>query len=180
MSGSGLDAGTGVEDRGRPPSADGGRVLGFCGAMAFQWINPKGWMIALSAAGLFARADEALWVQGVRIGAVFFAVGRPCMMPWMLPGAEGGRVAGGAGTVADILRRDGRVVDRFNLAWVVGSITDRLCSPSNNESDPTSRYQNRRPRGLAIFQRVMGPPNLRQGITDDSLDGQNPPLQPVE
>ena len=36
-----------------PPPGEGGRgrVLGFFGAAAFQWINPKAWLIAAAAAG---------------------------------------------------------------------------------------------------------------------------------
>ena len=35
-----------------PPGEGGrGRVLFFFGAAGFQWINPKGWLIAVAAAG---------------------------------------------------------------------------------------------------------------------------------
>jgi threonine/homoserine/homoserine lactone efflux protein len=36
-----------------PPPGEGGRerVLGFVGAAAFQWVNPKAWLIAAGAAG---------------------------------------------------------------------------------------------------------------------------------
>ena len=80
-----------------PSSAGGGRVMSFGGAMAFQWVNPKGWLIAFSAAGLFARPDQALWMQGLRIGTVFFAVALPCMVPWMLLGAGAGRLLSSPG-----------------------------------------------------------------------------------
>ncbi|MSO99483.1 MAG: LysE family translocator [Acetobacteraceae bacterium] len=82
-----------------PPNENAGRVLGFAGAMAFQWVNPKGWLIALSAAGLFARPDEALWMQGLRIGVVFFAVALPCMAPWMLLGAGARRLLRSPGSL---------------------------------------------------------------------------------
>jgi threonine/homoserine/homoserine lactone efflux protein len=78
------------------PAAGGfhraGRVMGFGGAVGFQWINPKGWLIALAAAGMFARPDWNLWTQGAWIGAVFFAVAFPCMLPWVLLGAGAGRL----------------------------------------------------------------------------------------
>jgi threonine/homoserine/homoserine lactone efflux protein len=50
-----------------PPPGEGGRgrVLGFFGAMAFQWINPKAWLIAIAAAGeylsLRAIVAESSW-----------------------------------------------------------------------------------------------------------------------
>lgn len=70
-----------------PPGASGEtRVLGFFGAMAFQWINPKGWLIALAVASEFTRADRPLAQQLVQIGVVFGAVSIPCMLPWVLLG----------------------------------------------------------------------------------------------
>jgi threonine/homoserine/homoserine lactone efflux protein len=69
-----------------------GRVLGFSGAAAFQWINPKGWLIALAAAGMFVRADQPPWTQAAWIGAVFLIVALPCMVPWMLLGAGARRL----------------------------------------------------------------------------------------
>jgi threonine/homoserine/homoserine lactone efflux protein len=68
-----------------PPGATGhASVLGFFGAMAFQWINPKGWLIALAVASEFTRADRPLPEQLLQIGAVFGAVSIPCMLPWVL------------------------------------------------------------------------------------------------
>jgi threonine/homoserine/homoserine lactone efflux protein len=74
----------------------GRRVMGFGGAAAFQWVNPKGWLIALAAAGMFVRPDETLWMQGTRIVAVFFTVAIPCMIPWVLLGAGAGRLLNSA------------------------------------------------------------------------------------
>ena len=34
-----------------PGEGGRGRVLGFLGAAAFQWVNPKAWLIAAGAAG---------------------------------------------------------------------------------------------------------------------------------
>ena len=71
-----------------PPGANGShRLMGFFGAIAFQWINPKGWLIALGAASEFTRPDQSLIEQVVRIGVVFLAVSIPCMLPWILLGA---------------------------------------------------------------------------------------------
>jgi threonine/homoserine/homoserine lactone efflux protein len=67
------------------------RVLGFGGAAAFQWVNPKGWLIALAAAGTFTRPDQNLSIQTAWIGAVFLLVALPCMVPWVLFGAGAAR-----------------------------------------------------------------------------------------
>lgn len=93
-----------------PPPHEGGarRVLGFGGAMAFQWINPKAWLITLPAASTYARPDLPLWLQVARIGLVFSAVSIPCMLPWMLLGRGAGR----------LLHSPGRL-RAFNVAMAV-------------------------------------------------------------
>ncbi len=70
-----------------PPGETGsGRVLGFVGAMAFQWVNPKAWLIGLGTAAEFMAADQALAPQVMRIAAVFLLVGLPCVLPWAFLG----------------------------------------------------------------------------------------------
>ncbi len=77
-----------------PPPGEGGRgrVLGFVGAMGFQWINPKGWLIAISAAGEYLETGEPIVLQLLRIGMIFLAVGLPCVMVWALLGSGAGRI----------------------------------------------------------------------------------------
>jgi len=77
-----------------PPPGEGQArtVLGFWGAAAFQWVNPKAWMIAVGAASQFLRADAPLGVQLLRIFVVFLAVGLPCLLPWALLGDAAGRL----------------------------------------------------------------------------------------
>src|SRR6202521_5260113 len=44
-----------IATAGRPSAANGGRTkpIGFVGAAAFQWINPKSWLVCASAAATF-------------------------------------------------------------------------------------------------------------------------------
>ena len=71
-----------------PPVQDArGRLMSFPAAMAFQWINPKAWLIALGAASLFLRPDEGLTSFLPRMGVVFAVVSLPCMVPWVVLGA---------------------------------------------------------------------------------------------
>ncbi len=92
-----------------PPGTSGPtRVLGFFGAMAFQWINPKGWLIAFAVASEFTRADLPIPQQLIQIGVVFLAVSIPCMLPWVLLGT----------TVRNLLRSPVRV-RFFNLAMAL-------------------------------------------------------------
>ena len=41
----------------RLESESGGNPVGYGGAAAFQWINPKSWLVSASAAGTFLSAD---------------------------------------------------------------------------------------------------------------------------
>ena len=75
-----------------PGSAEPRRPLGFFGAIAFQWVNPKAWMICLGAAGAFMLPDAAVLPQALTIGIVFFAVGMPCILPWAMLGAAAARL----------------------------------------------------------------------------------------
>ena len=76
-----------------PPGEGGrGRVLGFTGAVAFQWINPKAWLIAVGAAGEYLSPDQPIPLQLARIFLIFLAVGMPCLMVWALLGSGAGRL----------------------------------------------------------------------------------------
>lgn len=77
-----------------PPPGEGKRrrVLGFFGAVAFQWINPKAWLIAAGAAGEYLSPHHPLVMQLARIFAVFLIVGMPCLTVWALLGSGAGRL----------------------------------------------------------------------------------------
>jgi len=77
-----------------PPPGEGGRdrVLAFFGAAAFQWINPKAWLIAAGAAGEYLTATQPLLAQLARIFVVFLLVGMPCLLVWALLGSGAGRL----------------------------------------------------------------------------------------
>ncbi len=69
----------------RPP-------MGFFGAMLFQWVNPKAWMITLGVAGAFIEPGRPPAPQVALIAVTFFAVGLPCILPWALLGSMAGRL----------------------------------------------------------------------------------------
>jgi threonine/homoserine/homoserine lactone efflux protein len=77
-----------------PPPGEGARrrVLGFFGAAAFQWINPKAWLIAAGAAGEYLSTNQPLPAQLVRIFVVFLLVGMPCLLVWAGLGSGAGRL----------------------------------------------------------------------------------------
>ena len=64
-----------------------GTPLGFFGAVAFQWINPKGWVMALSALTAYAVVDN--YARNVLIVALtYFVIGFPGSGVWALLGSS--------------------------------------------------------------------------------------------
>jgi threonine/homoserine/homoserine lactone efflux protein len=70
------DAG-GTETRGRPMS--------FWSAAAFQWINPKAWVMTVGAAVTYSN-PQAVMASVLLIVVVFWAVNLPCISVWVLFG----------------------------------------------------------------------------------------------
>ncbi len=61
---------------------------GFLGMAAFQWINPKGWLIGVAAVATFLdrRAGGAL-AQAAILAVLFTLVAIPSCLPWLAFGA---------------------------------------------------------------------------------------------
>jgi threonine/homoserine/homoserine lactone efflux protein len=61
---------------------------GFLGMAAFQWVNPKGWLIGVAAVATFLdrRAGGAL-AQAAIIAVLFTLVALPSCLPWLAVGA---------------------------------------------------------------------------------------------
>lgn len=59
----------------------GASPMSFLGAAAFQWVNPKAWVMAIG--GMAAYADPANMVRSVMlVAAVFAIVNVPCVSTW--------------------------------------------------------------------------------------------------
>jgi threonine/homoserine/homoserine lactone efflux protein len=68
-----------------------GNPLSFLGAAAFQWINPKAWVIAVSALTAYAVSED--YTRSVLIVALVFGlVTLPCIAAWVLFGTAMRRV----------------------------------------------------------------------------------------
>ncbi len=81
--------GSGSEGSGpeRSPSADQkARPMTVVEAAAFQWVNPKAWMIAAGAMATFAYSAEGSGAidpfQLILMGLVFFVASIPCVAVW--------------------------------------------------------------------------------------------------
>lgn len=69
-----------------PPEARGttAKPMTFLQAAAFQWVNPKAWIMALSAIPIYAPGQETARV--LMVAAVFGAVNLPSVSTWALAG----------------------------------------------------------------------------------------------
>jgi threonine/homoserine/homoserine lactone efflux protein len=55
------------------------RPLSFNQAALFQWVNPKVWVMAVSAIAAFTTAGSELYAQTLIIALVVMLVGFPCV-----------------------------------------------------------------------------------------------------
>ena len=68
-------------------SADhAGRPIGFLGAAAFQWVNPKSWLACTSAAATFVGQGSA-FSQAVTLALLFVLAAVPACFVWLAFGA---------------------------------------------------------------------------------------------
>lgn len=51
-------------------------------AAAFQFVNPKAWMMALGAVSSFTLSGEQYWLSGLALMIVFFLVNLPSISLW--------------------------------------------------------------------------------------------------
>jgi len=63
--------------------------VGFWAALAFQWINPKSWIVAVSAAGTYgAQGTAGLGQQAATLASVFALAALPSCAVWLAFGAS--------------------------------------------------------------------------------------------
>lgn len=73
---------------GRRETATTAEPVGFAGAAVFQWVNPKSWLVSVSAAGTFLSAEGGGAVlQSAALGALFFLAAWPSGFVWLAFGA---------------------------------------------------------------------------------------------
>ena len=73
----------------RVESMADGKPLGYLGAVMFQWVNPKSWLVSASAAGTFLSAGAGSpIVQAACLGGLFFMAALPSGFVWLALGAR--------------------------------------------------------------------------------------------
>jgi threonine/homoserine/homoserine lactone efflux protein len=61
---------------------------GFLGMAAFQWVNPKGWLVGAAAIAAFLdRRSGGALAQAAILATVFMLVALPACLPWLAFGA---------------------------------------------------------------------------------------------
>jgi threonine/homoserine/homoserine lactone efflux protein len=60
---------------------------GFLGMAAFQWVNPKGWLIGAAAIATFLDRRSGALAQAAIFATVFTLVALPACLPWLAFGA---------------------------------------------------------------------------------------------
>jgi threonine/homoserine/homoserine lactone efflux protein len=66
----------------------GGRPVTFMQAAMFQFLNPKAWVMTVTAATLFLPRDTGFVAAGLYMTVVTEGIGVPCMMVWALFGSS--------------------------------------------------------------------------------------------
>ena len=62
--------------------------VGYVGALVFQWVNPKSWLVSASAAGTFLGAGAGSPVlQAASLGGLFLLAALPSGFIWLAFGA---------------------------------------------------------------------------------------------
>lgn len=79
-------------------------IMGFWQAAAFQWVNPKSWLVSASVAGTFLTPGAGALVQALSLGSLFVLAALPSCFAWLLLGATAQR-----------LMRTQRALRAFNL-----------------------------------------------------------------
>jgi threonine/homoserine/homoserine lactone efflux protein len=103
-----------------PPSAQAphnAQPMGFFGAAAFQWVNPKAWVMAVTAISTFLPA-QAQPVQVAALAALVIAWNLPCVATWGTFGTAMRRI------LQDPQRL--RVFNRIMALALVGSLIPML------------------------------------------------------
>ena len=73
--------------KGSADEANPSRPINFWQAAAFQWINPKAWVMGSSALAAYTSLDDNFFLQVVIICTSFAVITFPCAGAWLVFGA---------------------------------------------------------------------------------------------
>lgn len=61
----------------------GAKPFSFLQAAAFQWVNPKAWVLAVGATATYTVVSDSYGLQVLIISFIFLIFGSPCVMLWL-------------------------------------------------------------------------------------------------
>lgn len=64
-----------------------GRPMRFLGAAAFQWVNPKAWVMAVGAFSIYVPTAPSYLLISM-VSTIFTAINVPCLSAWVLFGTS--------------------------------------------------------------------------------------------
>ncbi|MCB5197615.1 LysE family translocator [Loktanella sp. TSTF-M6] len=73
-----------------------GKPFTFLQAAAFQWVNPKAWVMGITAITAFAPQDRPVWVGSLIVAGVFLLSNLPAITIWAALGVQVRRFLGTA------------------------------------------------------------------------------------
>lgn len=77
-----------IATAGRGGSSEDRGAVGFLAAAAFQWINPKSWLVSASATGTYLQAGSGTALsQSLAFGLLFVLAAAPSGLTWLTFGA---------------------------------------------------------------------------------------------
>ncbi|MEO3680766.1 LysE family translocator [Shewanella vesiculosa] len=100
------------------------KPFSFLQAAAFQWVNPKGWIMAVGAIATFTSVQQELNSQVITIASVFLCVAFPCAIVWL-----------GFGVALKRLLKNERQQRIFNISMallLVASIIPMMLPPATH------------------------------------------------
>lgn len=62
------------------------KPISFLQAAAFQWVNPKAWVMAVSAIVAFSSINDAQMLEVAVIALIYLICGLPCSFAWLSAG----------------------------------------------------------------------------------------------
>ena len=82
-----------IATAGRSDATAEKQPLGFWGAAAFQWMNPKSWLVSISAVSVYVHpATGTAFIQASEFGLLFLLAALPSCFTWLAFGASFQRV----------------------------------------------------------------------------------------
>ncbi|MGF1691534.1 LysE family translocator [Photobacterium kagoshimensis] len=72
----------GVSSSGLTDTEQEAKPMSFMAAAIFQYVNPKAWMMSVTAISTFTFSGELYWYSVMAIAAIFFFVCYPCVSLW--------------------------------------------------------------------------------------------------